>query len=433
MLTITDTLQALTDGRMTLADVEKYARENIKRLEPDVQAFIYLEKEGLDREQPTQRGILSGIPIGVKDMIDVAGMPTTGGSAAYRIVPTADAEVVSALRREGALIFGKTNTQELAFGVVTPPTRNPLNLDYIPGGSSGGSAAAVAAGMVLGALGTDTGGSVRIPASCLGLVGFKPTVDVVSKTGVMSLSTTLDHVGFLTHSISDARLLFNITRKQDGAKCNTNDGRIAPQGRTGRLAVPRSYFAHLAHPEILAAFEDACAWLAGQGYTIVDIDIPPWSHWRRLQLTIRLPEAYMQHQAVLESEKRQLLHGDLAKRLERGRDISALSYLQAQRERTETIRAWMDRLSEFDALIMPTLVCPVPRIGQETVLAGGQTELEIWDALVCLTAPWNVLGFPAVTVPCGTDENGLPIGLQWIGRAYADDVLLHLAEQFERR
>ncbi|MCL6597597.1 MAG: amidase [Alicyclobacillus macrosporangiidus] len=422
-------LQAITlleRGELTRQALANRVREAILCWEPDVKAFLHLDEQAFDAiAEHRLSGPLAGMPIAVKDMIDVAGMPTTGGSKAYRMEPIEDAACVARLRAAGAVILGKTNTHELAYGVVTPPTRNPRNLDYIPGGSSGGSAAAVAAGMAVAAIGTDTGGSVRIPASCCGIVGFKPTVGRISKQGVMPLSTTYDHVGVLTHTVADARLLFHLL---DEAPVVPNRGRDAGRRRTGRLAVPRGYIEEAVSPDIHRTFEQALAVWRNLGYALEEVELEPFAEWKRLQLTVRLPEAYRTHREVLEGPRRGLLQGDLAERIP-GKDVSAVAYLEAQEERRAKIAAWSARLEGFDALVMPTLSCPVPRVGADEALVGGKT-VPLWDAAAYMTAPWNVLGFPAISVPFGHDENGLPVGLQIVGGPMADDEVLELAAQF---
>ncbi|MCL6576764.1 amidase [Kyrpidia sp.] len=437
-MTVLEMLSALERGAMTREALATRVREQLNVLEPKVQAFLYVDPEAADRiADPPGSGPLSGIPVGVKDMIDVAGMPTTGGSRAYHRTADEDAFCVAKLRAAGAVIVGKTNTQELAYGVITPPTRNPRNLDYIPGGSSGGSAAAVAAGMVAAALGTDTGGSVRIPASCCGIVGFKPTRDRISTQGVMPLSTTYDHVGVLTHTVSDARYLFHVLtehpgdsliRAADGRTERPRPGERASHDRV--LAVPWDYIRERTDPEIVQIFEDALGIFRHLGYGFEAVEMEPFDEWKALQLTVRLPEAYLTHREVLEGPRRGLLQGDLAERLDPGREVSALDYLAAQAIRREKIADWTRKMGRYAGLVMPTLPCPVPKVGQEQVQIQGN-DVPVWDALVSMTAPWNVVGFPAVSVPCGVDSRGLPVGLQVVGSPMDDDGLLDLAAQFQ--
>ena len=432
-ITLMQTISMLQSGDLSPSDLSEHILKQIEAWEPHVKAFIHMDDDVV-KSIPNQLSNepLAGIPIGIKDIIDVMGMPTTGGSEAYYWIPSEDASVVAKLRSAGAIMVGKTNTQEFAYGVFTPPTRNPWNLDYIPGGSSGGSAVGVATGMILGAIGTDTGGSVRIPAACCGVVGFKPSVGRVSKHGVMPLSTTFDHVGVLTRTVPDARHLWQVI---EGYDQNDPQSIIPPKLRanrssTKRLGIPWAYFKHLVNQEMNDAFSQAVETFKSLGWEVEHIDMEPWEYWKELQLNIRLPEAYQYHRPVLEGPKRHLLKGDLAARLDQGKDIAALTYVSAQEKRNQAIQEWSRRLDGFDAVIMPTLLCSVPRIGEESIHING-VSMPIWEAIVYLTAPWNVLGFPAISIPCGLNSSGLPMGFQIIGFPYEDDQVLDLAERYE--
>ncbi|WP_054967847.1 amidase [Alicyclobacillus ferrooxydans] len=435
---LVDLLKMVRSGELTTTALRQFAAQRFEASEPQVAAFLhhdlgFLEETDVTPQPWHPERPLSGVPIGVKDMIDVAGMPTTGGSDAYRYIPSEDATVVAKLRAAGAFITGKTNTQELAFGVVTEPTRNPWGLSHIPGGSSGGSAAAVAAGMTFAALGTDTGGSVRIPAACCNIVGFKPSVGRISKHGVMPLSTTFDHVGVLTRSVADARLLYNLLQGFDANELTTSGVarfREKPPGER-RLAIPWSYFRETIRPETMSVFQAAVDKLRAQGWDISEIDLDPFSLWKSLQLHIRLPEAYAFHQDVLEGPGRSLLKGDLAARLDPGKQFSALDYVTAQQTRLRKIQEYAAKLAGFDGLLMPTLLCPIPEAGVVNVeLANG--TLPVWEALTYLTTPWNVLGFPAISLPGDFDSTGMPVGIQLVGLSGEDDYLLDLAEEMEQ-
>jgi aspartyl-tRNA(Asn)/glutamyl-tRNA(Gln) amidotransferase subunit A len=434
-VTLMQAMSMLKSGTLSLNEMSRHVLRQIESWEPHVQAFLHIDYDYIKSiATDSLVGPLAGIPIGVKDLINVMKMPTTGGSQSYNWVPSEDAYVVEKLRAAGAMIVGKTNTHELAYGVVTPPTCNPWNLNHIPGGSSGGSAVSVATGMALGALGTDTGGSVRIPASCCGVVGFKPSVGRVSKHGVMPLSTTFDHIGVMARTVPDTRYLIRLI---EGFNPNGPRSIMPPKfrlqrPRSRRLGIPWAYLEKRISPEIKEAFNRAVKVFQSLGWEVEDIEMEPWEYWKDLQMNIRLPEAYHYHQAVLEGSKRQLLKGDLAERLDPGKDMSALAYISAQEKRLLAIQSWSHRLEEFDALLMPTLLCSVPRVGEESIPVNGLT-IPIWEALVYSTAPWNVLGFPAISVPCGMDSSGLPMGLQIIGFPYEDDQVLDLAEQYEMK
>lgn len=419
----------LVRGEVTVRDVMNIAMHNIQAGETTIRAFVHMD---LDQAQATamamrpDQGCLAGMPVGAKDLFDVAGMPTTGGSRAYHWIAQADAPAVARWREAGAIVVGKTNTQELAYGVITAPTRNPWNPEHIPGGSSGGSAAALAAGMILAALGSDTGGSVRIPASCCGVVGFKPTYGRVPTEGVMPLSWTLDHVGPMGHSVTDVTRLYRILA---GLELSGNES--ATTVRYRRAGIPWSYLDHRLTPAVRQAFEEALNVFRQGGWEFTTVEMEPWEQWRELQLTIRLPEAYVVHQKVLEGPKRQLLGGDLATRLDPGGTILAKDHARAQRDRIRLQAQWQNRLADLDVILMPTLATTAPRVGQDHLTIGGR-DVSPWEALVALTAPWNVLGFPAISVPGGFDEQGLPIGLQIIGPSLGDDTVLDVSHWYEQ-
>lgn len=421
---------AMKAGRLSAGELVKRAERRIHDWEDKVQAFLHLDlaaardtAEGVRWPEPAP--LLPGIPTVVKDLADVAGMPTTGGSQAYRWQAQEDAPVVHRLRQAGAAILGKTNTQELAFGVITAPTRNPWNLDHIPGGSSGGSAAALASGMTLAGLGTDTGGSIRIPAACCGVVGFKPTAGRVSAQGVMPLSYTLDHVGPLAHSVPDANRQYRVM-----AGLPYLSRVPAGQVKHRRAAVPEKYIENRMTDEVRRRFEECLAVFRDDGWEITEIAMEEWEQWLSLQLAIRLPEAYLYHQDVLEGPRRRLLGGNLAERLDPGRTLSALEYVRAQQRRLSLMAAWQARFESIDVVLMPTLPSAAPKVGQDTLMMAGR-EVSVWEALISLTAPWNVVGFPAISVPAGAGRDNLPLALQIIGRTGADDVVLEVAAWFE--
>lgn len=430
---LVDCIRMLKAGDLHASDFQAFAATQLEVWERAIKAFLYLDVTGIQSSGPADmERPLAGVSIGIKDMIDVAGMPTTGGSDAYRFIDHEDATAVAKLRDAGGHIVGKTNTQELAFGVVTSPTRNPWGTGHIPGGSSGGSAAAVAAGMVFAALGTDTGGSVRIPAACCGVVGLKPSVGRISKHGVMPLSTTFDHVGVLTRTVADAHLLYEILQGFDPKDMTTvgvpTFRTAPPQKRT--LGIPWSYFKTSIRPETMEVFQQVVSKLIADGWQIEDLELDPFPFWRSLQLHVRLPEAYAYHESVLEGPKRDLLKGDLATRLDPGKHLSALDYVKAQNTRLQSIQVHAARMSGVDAVLMPTLLCPVPKVDVTQVdLPNG--SMPIWEVLTYLTTPWNVLGFPAISLPSGCDSTIMPTGVQLVGLSGEDEYLLHLASEIE--
>ena len=418
--------RAIRAGRLAPYALWKQADHAIQCWEPRVHAFLHYDREAVERQaRAPGPGAWSGAPLVVKDLADVAGMPTTGGSRAYRMRPARDAAVVRRWREAGAVLLGKTNTEELAFGVITAPTTNPWDSSRIPGGSSGGTAAAVAAGMAMGGLGTDTAGSIRIPAALCGVVGFKPTFGALPTTGIMALAPSFDTVGPLAHSVADAAALFGsmggAVRDQDA----WNAGARVP------VLVPDAYWSGRLDADVARAWAHALGVLEAAGCRVEPMMLDPWAHWRDVFLAVRRPESFLVHRRVLEGPRRSQLGGNLAARLEEGRDVSAVDYLAAQAERRHLIAQYRRRMGA-GVMVLPTVGVVAPRVGEDRVrLPRGATS--VWEALVSLTLPASVLGFPAVSVPMGESAEGLPTGLQIVGVPGADQRVLAMADWWTRQ
>lgn len=378
------------------------------------------------------RGPLHGIPIAVKDLIDVEGIPTTAASRVrdgHRA--DTDATVVVQLRRAGAIVIGKTNLHEFAYGTTSEdsafgPVRNPHDPSRSPGGSSGGSAVAVAAGMAVAALGTDTGGSIRIPAAACGTVGLKPTYGEVSVDGVVPLSRTLDHVGPFARTVSDAWLLHRVLVGQaEHARL-----RAAPIG-TLRLGVPRTYFCELLDDEVRSEFERALSDLIQAGAHIDEVSIPHAWATPAVYVHIHAAEAAEYHARTLEAAVDRYTP-NVRLRLEMGRYILAEDHVRA-RNACEHLRREVDAALEGrDALILPTLPIPAPPIGVETLPIGG-SEQPVRALMLRCTQLFNLTGHPALSMPCGTTSQGLPCGLQLVGRRFETDALMRMALAVEMR
>jgi aspartyl-tRNA(Asn)/glutamyl-tRNA(Gln) amidotransferase subunit A len=381
-----------------------------------------------DRELAAGRdlGPLHGVPISIKDLIDIHRTPTT---AASRVrdghVAGSDAPVVVRLRAAGAVIVGKTNLHEFAFGTTNEdsaygPARHPLDPMRSPGGSSGGSAASVAAGMALASIGTDTGGSIRIPAAACGLVGLKPSFGEVPTSGVVPLSRELDHVGPLTLSVTDA---WHIYLALAGDSTPTH---VQPSPPTAlRFAVPRRYFLDVLDDEVRERFESALNALRSVGVTVRDTDIPHAPVIASIYLHQVLADAATYHAATLDSVPERYTP-PVRIRLEAGRYILAQDYIRARAGR-ETLRQEVDAaLEDHDALVLPTLPIPAPRLGLETVTIGSVTE-PVRNLMLRLTQLFNLTGHPAISLPCGRTAEGLPCGLQLVGRRGQTAALLGAA------
>ncbi|WP_411084669.1 amidase [Streptomyces sp. cmx-18-6] len=442
---LTVTAAAAVIGRRELSPVEliESVLDRAEETEGRLSAYAFVEAERARRaaaraEREIQdgghRGPLHGIPYGLKDLIDSAGAPTSAGSRAWEgRVPVRDSETAARLRQAGAVLVGKTHTHEFAYGLLTPQTFNPWRADRTAGGSSGGSAVAVAAGSALFAIGTDTGGSIRVPAALNGVVGLKPTYGLVSCAGVAPLSWSLDTVGPLTRTAEDAAL---VLRALAGPGPAASGPPPEPAGRRDdlvglRVGVPEAFFLDRVDPEVEAAVRQSVDELQELGATAVPLVAPLTEHMEATHWGLMAPEASSVHEDGLRRASH--LYGpDVRLLLEAGARIRALDYLRAQRSRTLIHRAWLRLFDEVDVIAAPTVpLCAVPR-GQDAVCwPDGFTE-SVTSAYVRLCAPGNVTGFPTLSLPVGLDTDGLPIGMQLMARPFDEATLLRTGAVFER-
>lgn len=383
-----------------------------------------------------RRGPLHGVPVVVKDNCDIAGKPTSGGSRAFLDnVAAVDAGCVRKLLAAGAIILAKTNMHEMAYGGTGEvshfgPGRNPWNPQHIAGGSSSGSGVAVAGRVVPAAIGSDTGGSVRIPAAACGVTGLKPTYGRVSRAGVMPLSWSLDHVGPLTRSARDARLLLDALAgpdDQDPASVTSTPAEGAAQA-PGLIRVAR-FPTYALHPEVERAFTDALRVFADLGYRMETFDLTEADEAHVAWLAIMYPEATSCYQNVL-AERFADLAPSVRTQLEAGKHISAQQYLNAQRFRARYIELFTERMRDAQAIVMPSLPVPAPRIGQGEVELPNRT-VSTQDAMTFTNLTANMLGWPAVSVPCGFSRDRLPVGLTVMTEAFADEAALGIADAYQ--
>jgi aspartyl-tRNA(Asn)/glutamyl-tRNA(Gln) amidotransferase subunit A len=411
---------------------------------PVLNAFITVTaesalQEACDAEAEMRRGEwrgpLHGIPVAVKDMIDIAGVRTTGASAVYlERIAGADAAVISRLRRAGAILLGKLNMQEFAIGGSSVashfgPVRNPWDTSRIAGGSSGGSAAAVAAGLCFAALGTDTGGSVRQPAALCGVVGLKPTYGRVSNLGVLPLAPSLDHVGPLTRNVEDCATMLEAIagyeRRDVSSERRPLKLRPWPSSQAGvRIGVPRAFFYEGLHPAVHSALEAALAALSDLGARIEDVSLEVST-----DRTVFQAEAYASHAELIAARPEGFLPETLAK-LRRGASVDTLAYMRARVALAQLRRGIAKMFTQVDVLVTPTVPVPAPRLVDYP-----QTfdEVVAWEAGSMLrnTRWFNALGIPTVSVPCGRTEEGLPIGLQFAAAPWQERRALGLALAYE--
>ncbi|BBX60971.1 amidase [Mycobacterium saskatchewanense] len=384
------------------------------------------------------RGPLHGIPVGVKEIYDMAGVPSTSSSRVRaHHIPRDDSAVVAALLAAGAVVVGRTHSHEFAFGVVTPQTRNPWRPDRIAGGSSGGSAAAVAVGACFVGLGSDTAGSIRIPASLCGIVGLKPTYGRVSRTGVTTLAWSLDHAGPLTRTVEDAALAMQVMAGHDPRDPGSVDVAVpdfsAGLGRdvAGMTAgVPVNFFTERVDPEVRNAVEAACARLADLGVRLREVRLPLTDEVVAAQFGILQPEAASYHRQML-SEHGDLYTDDVRRALRSGASVLATDYLAAQRMRASIRQEWHGLFDDIDVLITPTVpVAAMDASKPEVTWPDGLCEGPA-DAYIRFSAPANLTGLPALSVPCGFTGAGLPIGLQVMGRPFDESTVLRVGHAYQ--
>ncbi|HET8999456.1 MAG TPA: amidase [bacterium] len=389
------------------------------------------------------RGPLHGIPVSLKDLIDTKGIRTTRGSRIFAdYIPAEDATVVARLQHAGAVLLGKNTLHEFAFGITTNnphygPTRNPWRLDRIPGGSSGGSGAAVAAGLGPVSIGTDTGGSIRIPAALCGTVGLKPTYGRVSRHGVFPLSWSLDHVGPLTRTVEDAALVLQAIAGPDPLDPSTL-GQTVPEFTsrltgpiTGlRVGVLSDEYHREMTDDVRAAFRAALDVLAERGLDLEDVEFPRASEARTAAATVLFAEAASVHERWLHDRAADY-GADTRALLQQGQFITATQYLRAQRVRTLVVNEVGMLLRRYAALVLPAIPLVAPAIGQPTVTLGGRPG-DARGAVTRLVRLINFVGLPAITVPCGFGADGLPVGLQVVGRGMDEPTVLAIAHAYEQ-
>ncbi|WP_329414461.1 amidase [Streptomyces sp. NBC_00704] len=382
------------------------------------------------------RGPLHGIPMALKDLIDAEGMPTTASSRVRAgHVAERDSRVAERLGAAGAVLLGKTHTHEFAYGLTTPQTHNAWDHSRVAGGSSGGSAVAVAAGGATFAMGTDTGGSIRVPAALNGVVGLKPTYGLVPRTGVTSLSWSLDHVGPLTRTVQDAALVLSATAGHDPRDPASVSGPTLDRFPGGdlrglKVGVPRNHYFDRVTPEVEESVRGAIERLAELGAELVDVEIPMAHYIRAVQWGLMVPEATAYHERSLRATP-DLYAADVRILLEAGELTSAGDYLRAQRARTMMRDAWARMFDGIDVLAAPTVPMTAAEAGQEAVeWADGTTEA-VSDSYVRLCAPANITGVPALTLPVGHDHAGLPIGMQLMARPFHDATVLRAGRVYE--
>ncbi len=434
-------------GSLSPVALMEASLDRIARLDPALHSFICLADDPLGQAKDAAAriargetcGRLHGVPIGIKDNTLTADMPTTAGTTAPGVrFPLRDSAVAARLRAAGAILIGKTRTHEYAWGTVTPPVRNPWDRTRIPGGSSGGSGAAVAAGLCLAAMGTDTGGSIRIPASFCGVVGLKPTFGRISRDGIVPHSWSLDHAGPLTRSVADAALLLGVLAGHDPADPATlaapvGDYAAATRDATAaglRVAVIRNHFFDRNQPDVDAAVEDAIRWFGAQGASIQETRLPNLAYGLGAIFAIELASSAAYHDRALQDGRTRHYTSDVRNLVEMGRLVTGADLLKAEQVRRLLMQDFARVLADADIIIGPTEPVTAPPIGATTVRVADGQESAL-AATWRLTYPYNLTGMPAISLPCGFDRDGLPIGLQIAARPLGEATLLRAAAAYE--
>src|SRR5919205_1890721 len=452
--TISDRIK---NGDLSPLNLVESCLERINKFNPSLDAFITILEERARQdakiaEKQIKQGLyigpLHGIPFSIKDVIFAEGVKCTAGSKIMSdYISKIDATSVSKMKKAGAILIGTNNTHEFACGItnVNPhygSSKNPWNTSKLSGGSSGGSAVSVAAGMVPVSLATDTSGSIRVPSSLCGTVGLKPTFGRVSKYGIVDLAPSLDHVGCITRSVWDAAAVLKIIAGRDPLDLTTENKKVADyvrfvedheaatMGKKISVGIPKEYFFDYLQPGVYRAFLDFIETIKSMDVSVFDIHIGEtdkiYESWRPL----RLGESAEIHLKWLQTRS-QDYGEDVRRMLMQGTEISAVDYIRAHKFRKELRNEFVRVLKNFDVLIVPTTPITAPGFDEQAVDIGGQT-LQIYQALSRQTIVFDSTGLPAISIPVGFSKDNMPIGAQIIGPPFKEEKILSLAYAYER-
>ena len=451
-MTLIEAAEALRAGQVSSTELTEECLKRIESLNPRLNAFLTVTAE-IAREQALQadrerrsgmdRGPLHGIPIAHKDLFCTAGVRTTSGSKLFEnFVPKFDAAVVERLREAGAVMLGKTSMHEHAYGITCDnphfgAVHNPWDLARIPGGSSGGSAAAVAAGLCLMGTGSDTGGSIRVPASYCGVTGIKPTFGLVSKYGALPLGFSLDHVGPIARTVRDvavslAAMAGPDKRDPNSARRHADDllpPKEIPSLAGVKIGIPENFFFERVDMQVDNAVHFMAYRAQDLGAELVSLRVPDGRQLNTIAQITLLVEAAAVHEPYIRKQ-RKLYGEDVRTLIDMGRVIPGVDYVQAQRLRRRAQDVFRMILKQVDCLLLPTTPITAPNIGQSEVAIGGEAE-DVRMATTRLVRGFNALGLPSLAMPAGFTRGGMPIGMQLIGRAFGEKELLHIGAAIE--
>lgn len=437
----------LQSGRLSPVTLVEAALDRIQRFDDELLSFVCLSDSALESAREAERelnagrvlGPLHGIPIGVKDNYLTRDMPTEAGTKAPGIAfPREDSHAVAKLREAGAILIGKTRMHEFAWGTVTPPTRNPWDRGRVVGGSSGGSGAAVMAGLCAAALGSDTGGSIRIPASICGTVGLKPSYGRIGRSGIVPHSWSLDSAGPLTKSVGDAAILLTALTGYDAEDPGCQDrpvpdySEVLGQGVQGlTIGVCRNHFFGRNQEAVEAAVEQAIRDLAAAGMTVREFELPNLDYSLGAIFAIELASSAAYHDTWLREDKTRHYEPDVRTLVEIGRFVTGADYLKAEQFRRLLMADFRQVFEEVDVIVAPGTALTGWRHDATTLEIAGEQE-SVLAASWRLTYPFNLTGLPAISLPCGFDGDGMPIGLQVAGKPYDEMTVLRVAHAYER-
>ena len=442
----------IRSGEISPVEIIDAHLSRIRATEPVLNSFITVladeaataaRQAERDIRAGRHRGPLHGIPVGLKDLFNTGGVRTTSGSRIYdNYIPAQDCTVAARFREAGAILLGKLNMHQFAYGPTGENPdyghmHNPWDPERVSGGSSGGSGSAAAAGQCTITTGSDTGGSIRIPAALCGIVGLKPTYGRVSRHGLTPLAWSMDHPGPMVRTVEDAAITMNVIAGHDpndvaSANLPVPDYTVALTGEIHglRIGVPRQYMEAPLDPEVRQSVNTALEQMEAMGAEVVEVEFPEFDDAAAISTTMLMAEATACFRDLLASDGNRL-YEPVRLRLEAGLFISAADYLRAQQGRAVFDRAARRLLEDVDLLAGPTEPVTAPPILQQQVLAGEQ-EIGTVAALTQYTRPYNITGFPAISVPCGFSSEGMPIGLQLAGRPFDEETVLRAAHAYEQ-
>ncbi|TAM90214.1 MAG: amidase [Candidimonas sp.] len=418
----------------------------IGRFDPELKSFMCLNEQVVEQaariDEALRRGVecgpLAGTCIAIKDNYLTGDLPTRVGTRVGELQFSGpDAWVVARLRDAGALVLGKTRMHEFAWGATTPPVRNPWNADCVPGGSSGGSAAALAAALCSAATGSDTGGSIRMPANLCGVAGIKPTFGLVSRGGVVPHSWSLDHAGPLSRTVKDSALLLDVITGADPSDPSSVAKRSEYASACGaridgvRVAVIANYFTEDVSEDVQRCFDEALEWVRSEGLSIREHRVPSLRYGLAAIFAIELASASAWHDRAVQDGLTAGYTNDVRDLVDMGRFVTAVDYLHAEQIRTVMCREMAAIFSENDLILTPTMPIPAWRVDQDSVRIRG-ADRDVLASSWRFTFPFNLTGLPAMTVPAGFSSDGLPIGLQIVGKPYAEREVFRVAHAFEQ-